>query len=301
MTAKSAPKVSVVIPVYNRQDSLRRVLQSIQAQTLSDFECLVVDDASTIPIEQVVVEMRDDRFIYLRNRSNGGPYNARTIAYKYLRGDYVFPIDSDEEAYPWALSQAAHYLDTTPEVDGVAGLYVHDPLSRLPVRVKDGPKIVTPEQYAKMGKIGDRIGVVRRSVVEEWLQKNSDYFAMESHQWMTYALNHKQLYVDEPWAIMNLSGTDRISLARNTRLIDDYLRFVVEHEDYIRGTPCLVLDQILLTAWWQLIRAGHFADARKIATYLNVRGLSRHRYVLDRLVKRLRERLGLVNEEIQWV
>ena len=64
-------RITVVVPVFNRQDKLRRALASLRAQTLVDFECLVVDDCSTVPIEPVVTELSDHRFRYLRNGQNG--------------------------------------------------------------------------------------------------------------------------------------------------------------------------------------------------------------------------------------
>jgi glycosyltransferase involved in cell wall biosynthesis len=58
------PLFSIITPVFNRQDELRRALCSIAGQTLTDFECIVVDDASSMPIKPVVDEF-DESFNYV--------------------------------------------------------------------------------------------------------------------------------------------------------------------------------------------------------------------------------------------
>ena len=68
-----APIITVVIPVYNRSAELLRALRSVREQTFEDFECVVVDDASTIAIAPIVQSLDDDRFIYLRKTRTGGP------------------------------------------------------------------------------------------------------------------------------------------------------------------------------------------------------------------------------------
>src|SRR6185295_5898097 len=131
---------------------------------------------------------------------NGGPSNARVIGYRMMRGEYLFHLDSDDEAYPWALERAAYLLDTTPEVASVAGLHLPNGTGPLLARVPGGRHIVTPGQAASnRDEYPDCVGVVRRVVVEEWLAKRTDYFALEVHQWLTMVLNHSQMFVDEPW------------------------------------------------------------------------------------------------------
>ena len=166
----AGPAVTVVIPVFNRDRELRRALKSVLCQTLIDFECVVIDDASDYDIAAIVASYGDPRLRVIRRECNGGPYAARFSGMRVARGRYALFLDSDHELYPWALAQACRYLDKTAQVDMVSALFVHDEDSRLFVRVRDAPRIVTPEEACTEPGVPDRVSAVRRCVVEEWLR-----------------------------------------------------------------------------------------------------------------------------------
>ena len=100
------PKVSVVIPVYNRAHSVFPTLQSVQAQTMPDFECIVVDDGSNdgSELRALVERLNDTRFRYVR-RENGGASAARNTGIDEARGDIVAFLDSDDRWLPEKLER----------------------------------------------------------------------------------------------------------------------------------------------------------------------------------------------------
>jgi len=281
------PKMTVVVPVFNRQSELRRALLSLREQIFLDFECLVVDDCSTIPIEPLVTELGDPRFRYLRNAQNGGPYNARTLGYRCMSGEYLLQLDSDWEAYPWALSQAVRYLDDYPQVDAVAGMHVRHHDSAMFVRVDGGKKIVDPAAYVRGNPAPDCVGAVRRGVVEEWLNKRRDYFAMEFHQWFTFGLHHSQLYVDEPWVRYHMNGKDRVSVSHNRRQLGDYMKFIEEHDVYLRSVDAPFLSELLFCMWLDLLRAGRTSDRRRVKEYLRIRKVSVSKKLAARMARKI--------------
>jgi glycosyltransferase involved in cell wall biosynthesis len=277
----------VVVPVFNRQDELRRALASLREQTMADFECLVVDDCSTIAIEPLVAELSDCRFRYLRNAQNGGPYNARVMGYRHMSGDYLLQLDSDWEAYPWALSQSVRYLDEYPQVDAVSGMHVRQADLAMFVRVTGRKRIVSPEDYRNGSVVPDCVGAVRRCVVEEWLGKRSDYFAMEFHQWFTFGLQHSQLYVDEPWTRYHVDGGDRVSARQSARQLDDYMKFADEHDGYLRSVRAPFLSEVLFAMWFDLLRAGRTADRKRVEEYLRLRNVPIARKLAARVAQKV--------------
>jgi glycosyltransferase involved in cell wall biosynthesis len=296
----TVPTITVVIPVYNRDAELRRALRSLQEQTFADFECIVVDDASTISIDGIVDSFADDRFICARNLQNRGPYNARVQGYRLMRGEFLIGLDSDDEAYPWMLGQAVKYLREVPEVDGVAGMHLRTSDGRLFVRVRDRRKIMHPFEYALLPPIPDCIGAVRRVVVDEWLQKRDDYFALESHQWFTFHMNHSMLFVEEPWTRHHPDAAERVSRIRNTRRYDDYLKFLDEHLRYV-GAKSIVLDRLLEDGWFHLWRAGRKEDAARFEHFMAKRGLSRRRAIARRAFTKARRRLPFAGTPVSYI
>lgn len=108
------PRISIVVPVYNVRDHLERCISSLKAQTLTDFEVIMVDDGSTDGSVGVCEHFvaNDDRFKIL-TQSNMGVSNARNRAIRVARGEYLMFIDADDFIEPAALELMASRLDET--------------------------------------------------------------------------------------------------------------------------------------------------------------------------------------------
>ena len=117
----SGPSVSVVIPAFNQAGFLRECLESIAAQEMTDWEAIVVDDASTeCDLEEVVAELHDARFRVIRHTRNRGEGAARNTGFESARATLVLPMDSDDKLHPEFLSVATRALvGASPEVDCV--------------------------------------------------------------------------------------------------------------------------------------------------------------------------------------
>ena len=112
------PKVSVLMPVYNtREDHLRQAIESILNQTFTDFEFLILNDASTDPsVESVIKSYDDPRIIYDVNERNLGISESRNRLMDMAHGEYFAVMDHDDISLPERLEKEAAYLDTHPEV-----------------------------------------------------------------------------------------------------------------------------------------------------------------------------------------
>jgi len=99
------PKVSIVIPVYNRESLVRRALDSAIEQTYKDLEILVVDDASTDETVKVVNEytLLDKRIRFIRNDHNLGPVKNWIRSVELSRGEFLNILWSDDWLEPEAI------------------------------------------------------------------------------------------------------------------------------------------------------------------------------------------------------
>lgn len=95
------PEISVILPVFNSEDFVRKSIESVLAQTFEDFELIIVNDGSTDSSKDIIDSFEDDR-IRLINQSNQGPGAARNNALKMAQGRYVMYLDSDD----WFTSDA---------------------------------------------------------------------------------------------------------------------------------------------------------------------------------------------------
>jgi glycosyltransferase involved in cell wall biosynthesis len=107
--------VSVVIPVYNRSAELRRAIRSVLAQSYTDFELIVVDDASIEDIAAVVDEFGDKRLRLIRKTVNQGAASARNTGIEAATGRWVAFLDSDDEWLPRKLERQIERLAGRPK------------------------------------------------------------------------------------------------------------------------------------------------------------------------------------------
>ena len=112
------PRVSVLMPVYNtKPDQLREAMDSILAQTFTDFEFLILNDCSTAPqVEEVVKSYSDPRIVYTMNERNLGISGARNRLLDMARGEYLAVMDHDDISLPERLEKQVAFLDTHPDV-----------------------------------------------------------------------------------------------------------------------------------------------------------------------------------------
>ena len=108
------PKVSVVISTYNRAGLLPRAVNSVLAQTFTDIELIMVDDASTDDTPDVVASFANPRVRYIRHQRNRGVSAARNTGIAAARGEYVAFLDDDDELLPNALEDLAGLLEVAP-------------------------------------------------------------------------------------------------------------------------------------------------------------------------------------------
>ena len=121
--ARHAPAVSVVMAVYNAEDFLAEAIESVLGQTLTDFELLVVDDASTDGSPAIVERYAraDRRIRAFRLARNGGTAHARNAALAHARAPLVAICDDDDRQGPQRLALQAAWLDAHPRCVMVGG------------------------------------------------------------------------------------------------------------------------------------------------------------------------------------
>jgi len=102
-----APKISIIIPMYNVEKYLRRCLDSVVNQTFSDWQAICVDDGSPDKSGQIAEEYaaRDKRFVVV-HKENGGLSDARNAGFPYATGKYIMYLDSDDFIHPQTMEIA---------------------------------------------------------------------------------------------------------------------------------------------------------------------------------------------------
>ncbi len=101
-----APKVSIIIPIYNTKQYLKDCMKSVMEQTLRDIEVICVNDGSTDGSAVIVEEIaQQDQRVKVISRENGGLAAARNTGLKHATGEYCYFLDSDDMIEPAAMEK----------------------------------------------------------------------------------------------------------------------------------------------------------------------------------------------------
>ena len=92
------PKISIIIPVYNVEEYIKKALDSMCSQTLEDIECICIDDCSTDNSKKIIQEYveKDSRFRLISLSENKGQGSARNLGIQNAHGEYLMFLDSDD-------------------------------------------------------------------------------------------------------------------------------------------------------------------------------------------------------------
>lgn len=111
------PKVSVIIPTYNRPEFIKNAVKSVLNQTYDNLEIIVVDDGTKIRARKIINSINDDRIKYIKHTESKGGGAARNTGIKNSTGDYIAFLDDDDEWVPEKLAiQMNEFLQTGEDV-----------------------------------------------------------------------------------------------------------------------------------------------------------------------------------------
>ena len=136
------PKVSVIIPTYNRAWAIRRSVESVLGQTFQDFELLIVDDGSTDQTPEILQTFQHHPHIQITRTANRGVSLARNTALKKARGEWIAFLDSDDEWTPHKLQCQWDYLQKWPQLKVIHGEEIW---------IRRGVRVNPKQKHAKSG------------------------------------------------------------------------------------------------------------------------------------------------------
>jgi len=114
------PRISVIIPTYNRPEMLSAAICSVLNQTFQDFELIVVDDASEGQIQDLLTVFNDRRIKYIRHNANRGEGASRNTGIAHSEGEFIGFLDDDDQWLPEKLRLQFDLLEkSSPKIGGV--------------------------------------------------------------------------------------------------------------------------------------------------------------------------------------
>lgn len=205
------PKVSIIVPLYNKAPYVTKALESIASQTFKDWECIIVNDGSTDNSEAVVQSWLAQHSQYtvhftLYTQENAGVSAARNYGISLSTGDYVCFLDADDWWAPSFLDEMIHFTTEYPDAGLYASNYWYYKPGKTHIAVKSNTGYINyPKLYCEGEMPITSISVlVNKIVIEEMggfpigIKLGEDFLL-----WSKIALQYKVAFLNKPLAYYN--------------------------------------------------------------------------------------------------
>lgn len=266
MNHTQTPKVSIIMPAYNTAGMIGNCLDSVFAQTYTDFEVIVVNDGApdTPELEKVLVPYMD-RIVYIK-QVNKRAAGARNTAIARARGEFLAFLDSDDSWLPEHLASKMKKFDSDPSLDFVSGngLRIADPTRQVEFMdacpchgTLDFEALVVERCHVSVSTV-----VVRKSAIvkaggfDESLPRCDDY-----DMWLRTAFHGaKMAYTREVQARLNGGRPGSLSQSR-VKMLEAYSGIL---EKAVRTLPLTPAQHNIVSSHISEIKARTFVEEGKL-------------------------------------
>ncbi|MBK9607632.1 MAG: glycosyltransferase [Betaproteobacteria bacterium] len=269
--------MSVIIPAWFGKPGpgilwLDEALESVRAQTFKDWEVIVVDDGSPVPVSPA----RTDDIVLIR-QANTGPGGARNRAAQYARGEFVAYIDADDRWRPEKLDKQVKFFEAYPDVVLVFTdilLLEGDLLKPMKTARQKGVVVGNRIPFEKLffeNCVGCSTVMLRRTTLAETA-------GMDPHRrmgedfglWLRVAMLGPIGYLEEPLlerrhhpdSLMSEQLGDGTWLNREREVYDEFLA----ENPQLRSRPFVrkAMARLALQGGWSRLALGQWAEARRL-------------------------------------
>lgn len=225
MNATAHPFFSVIIPTYNRADLLPKAIDSVVAQTYSDWELLIVDDGSKDNTREVVAAYKDPRVKYIY-QNNAERSAARNNGITNATGTYLCFLDSDDYYVPERLSQL--YAALEKKNFPVAAFYTG-------LQLLQGEKLLQREEQIKSDNIFDHLALstihsqqacIHNSILKQFNYNKAFHIGEDMELWLRIADKYPFEYLPNQHSIVVVDHDDRSVNVKRYNSYPDQLRML---------------------------------------------------------------------------
>lgn len=208
------PKVSVIIPTYNRHAMLKEAVESVLAQDYQHFELIVVDDGSTDLTPEILKSYR--AAVTVIHQNNQGVSSARNTGIKAASGDLVAFLDSDDLWLPQKLSSQVDFFKSNPEalICQTQEIWIRNGVRVNPKKQHQKASGMIFEPSLKLCLVSPSAVMMRASLFETVGLFDPDLPACEDYDlWLRISCRYPIYLIDTPLVIKRGGHADQLSRA----------------------------------------------------------------------------------------
>ena len=191
--------ISVIIPTFNRKETLKRAIQSVLMQSYTPYEIIVIDDGSDDGTKEWLKDKYPNvKYIY---QMNSGVSSARNKGIKFARGDWIALLDSDDEWLPSKLKDQANEIESNP-----AAKFLHT----NEIWIRNGVRVNQMKKHKKYGgyifekcldmcRISPSSVLIKKDIFDEIGMFDETLKVCEDYDlWLRFASKYPVHFLDQP-------------------------------------------------------------------------------------------------------
>ena len=191
--------ISVIIPTYNRKETLKRAIQSVLIQSYTPYEIIIIDDGSDDGTKEWLKDnFPNVKYIY---QMNSGVSSARNKGIKFARGDWIALLDSDDEWLPSKLKDQANEIESNP-----AAKFLHT----NEIWIRNGVRVNQMKKHKKYGgyifekcldmcRISPSSVLIKKDIFDEIGMFDETLKVCEDYDlWLRFASKYPVHFLDQP-------------------------------------------------------------------------------------------------------
>lgn len=256
MPGDAKSEVSVILPLYNRENSIRASISSVLAQTFQDWELIIVDDCSTDNSFNVASSFKDPRIRVVKSEKNEGAASARNLGIRKAKGIYISFLDSDDAYEPRFLEESVKKLESSSPHIGICwtgyNLLRHVNGQTKQHQYMWKPSKGRPAYFSFLSdlRVGTNSGItIKREVFDQvGIFDESLPAAEDTDLFLRISQQFSFEYVDDYLININQTGTDRLS-KRFDKIAQAYNIIISKHLAEIEKHKTLRLKYFYKSMW----------------------------------------------------
>ena len=205
--------VTVLLPVYNGEEYLREAIDSILAQTYTDFELLIINDGSTDGTERIILSYTDPRIVYVKNEENIKLIASLNKGIDLAKGKYIAHMDADDVSLNNRLKKQIMYMEANPLI-GLCGSYTQS--LGLEQEIEIQYRLLNDEIKFKLffdTHFPHPAAVIKKSVLtENNLYYEKEYIHVEDYVLWNKMANFTQLAIIPEVLVLKREHTAQVSV-----------------------------------------------------------------------------------------
>ena len=196
------PKITILTPLYNRDEYIDKLYYCLCAQTQKDFQWLVIDDGSENDLSERFSEFAEysEFTVEYHRKENGGKHTALNYSHPFIKGDWVLILDSDDILTVDAVETALAYIEkysTNPDI-GIISFLKGTDANTSQVKFSSEETVSDHITYRiNQKREGDCCEIVRSDVLKEFPFPVfvGEKYLSEAHLWIGSADKYKSVYI----------------------------------------------------------------------------------------------------------